>query len=377
MRKQFLTVVAVALCTAVASFAAKAADDDLLIGTLFPLTGPGAATGAEQEHGVDLAIEHLNAAGGIGGHKLRAVVEDSIGRPDQAVLGYNRLVGLNKVPVVMSAYSSVSLAIAPLGARDKVLVVNSGPQADQLGDAGPFLLNTIPQVHGEAKVLAQYAWQKLGKTAALLYENAAAGQSGSRDFKTAFEALGGKIVADQPTEFGQTNYRPALLTIKAANPAMVYVAVTQNFDTIAEQVSQTPHFPPVIGNTYSTPFFGKAGAVGFYNTTVLSNSPPALAAEFKKKFNTDFFEINAREYYNAVYIIGQGMKKALDDGKPVTGETLRDAILQIGTFNSDIANISFNADSHGPGQSSYTAQRPIIIQQNQEHDRLTIPFTPE
>lgn len=376
MRRKWFVVAAVALCAALASLPARAAGDDLVIGTLFPLTGPGAVTGTWQQQGVELAMKHINARGGINGHMMRAVVEDSNGRPDQGVLGFNRLVDLNKVPVVFSAYSSVTLAVAPLGVRNKVLVINSGAQADPLGDAGPFLINTMPQVRGEAIVLAQFARQKLGKTAALLFENAAAGQSGATDFKAAFEARGGKILDEEPTEFGETNYRAALLKIKAMGPDMVYIAMTQNFQVLAEQIGQTPQFPPVVGNTYITPFFGLPGATGFYNTTVVSESPPALEAEFKKTYDQTVFDINTRETYNTTNIIAQGMKKVVDDGKPMTGENIRDAILAIGTFKSDIATISFK-NASGPGRSSYTADRPILIQQNREHDHLTIAFTPE
>ncbi len=365
MRRIALAAAAVLL---LAGTTTKSHAQDLLIGTLLPLTGPGSATGTEQQRGVDLAIKHINAKGGVNGRMLKAVVEDSTGRPDQAVLGFNRLTDLNKVPVVMSAYSSVTLAIDPLAARKKVLVVNSGAQSDQLADASPYLINTIPQIRGEAEYLAKFVFEKLGKTAALLYENASAGRSGRDGFAKAFEALGGKIVADEPTEFGQTNYRPALLSIKASGAEVLYIAVTQNFAAIAEQASQIPGFPDVVGNTFSTPFFGKRGAEGWYNTTVISKIPPALEAEFKSTYKVDFFEVQSREYYNTVYIIAAAMKKVLDDGKEVDGTNLRDAILAIGNFKSDIADITF--------ENSNTAKRPIAIEKNGATERIAVDYTP-
>ncbi len=359
---------AVAATLFMAGAVTEAYAEDLLIGTLLPLTGPGSATGTEQQNGINLAIKHINAKGGINGMMLKAVVEDSTGRPDQAVLGFNRLTDLNNVKVVMSAYSSVTLAVDPLAARKEVLLVNAGAQSDQLATAGPYLINTIPQIQGEAEFLAEFAKQKLGTSAALLYENAAAGRSGRDDFAKAFEALGGKIVADEPTEFGQTNYRPSLLAIKASGAQVLYIAVTQNFAAIAEQISLIPDFPSVVGNTFSTPFFGKPGAEGWYNTTVVSKIPPALAEEFKAEYNVDFFEVQSREYYNSVFIIADAMKKVLDDGKEVNGTNLRDAILAIGTFKSEIADITFDG--------SNTAKRPIAIEQNGKNERIVIDFSP-
>lgn len=368
MRNRLFAAIAAAAISVFSAGSAFAADE-LQIGTIFPLTGPGAVTGTQQQRGVDLAIKHINAAGGVNGRMLKAVVEDSAGRPDQAVLAFNRMVELNNVPVVMTAYSSVGLAVAPLATRREVLAINSGAQSDALGDASPYLLNTLPLVRDEAPVMAQYAIKNIGKTAAILYENASAGESGRDDFKKSFEELGGKVLVEEPAEFGLTNYRPLLLKIMAAKPDVVYIAVTQNFNVIAEQVAQIDGFPKVVGNTFSTPFFGQPGAVGWYNTTVLSKSPPALEKEYKETYNDPLFEIQTREYYNSVNIIAQAMKRVLDEGKEVNGANLKAAIFDIGEFKSEIADISFT--------DSNTADREILIQQNGEKERTTIDFKPE
>ena len=60
--------------------------------------------------------------------------------------------------------------------------------------------------------MTKYALAKLGKTAAVIYENAQAGIDGRDDFKKIW-AGGGKIVADEAVEFGQTNYRPTMLKV--------------------------------------------------------------------------------------------------------------------------------------------------------------------
>ena len=342
------------------------ADDELLIGTLFPLTGPGAAVGKEMQAGVDFAIEKINAAGGIDGMKVRAVIEDTGGRPDQAVLSFNRLVERDGVPVMLSAYSSVALAVAPLATRNEVLVINPGAQSDSLGDASPYLLNTIPLVRDEAPVLAKFVTEKIGKTAAIIYENAAAGNDGRNDFKATFEAAGGTILAEEPIEFGQTNYRPTLLKVAGLKADMVYVVMTQSHAVFAEQVGQIADFPQVVGHTFSTPFFGSPGAIGWYNTSVRSNVPDDLAKEFKEKTGAAEFGLFAREYFNAVNIIAKAASKIRSDNSELNGSSIREAIFSIGTFNSDIADIVF--------EGSNTAKRPVDILQNTESARVRIPF---
>jgi branched-chain amino acid transport system substrate-binding protein len=342
------------------------AQDELLVGTLFPLTGPGAAVGLQMQQGVDFAIQKINAGGGINGLKLRAIHEDTGGRPDQAVLSFNRLVDREGVPVVISAYSSVALAIAPLAARKSVLVINPGAQSDSLGDASPYLLNTIPLVRDEAPVLSKFAIGKIGKTAAIIYENAAAGTDGRNDFKSTFEALGGKVVAEEPIEFEQTNYRSTLLKVAALHPDMVYVVMTQSHGVFADQVSQIKDFPQVVGHTFSTPFFGSPGAVGWYNTSVRSNIPEKLGTEFVGKFGAKEFGLFSREYFNVINIVAKAAAKVKTDGKELNGEDLKAAIFELKTFNSDIADITF--------EGSNTAKRPVDILQNTTSERLRIPF---
>lgn len=348
------------------ALAPAASAEELLIGTLFPLTGPGAAVGEEMQAGVDFAIEKINAAGGIDGMKVRAVIEDTGGRPDQAVLSFNRLVERDGVPVALSAYSSVALAVAPLATRNEVLVINPGAQSDSLGEAGPYLLNTIPLVRDEAPVLAKFVTEKIGKTAAIIYENAAAGNDGRNDFKATFEAAGGTILGEEPIEFGQTNYRSTLLKVAGMAPDMVYVVMTQSHAVFAEQVAQIADFPQVVGHTFSTPFFGSPGAVGWYNTSVRSNVPEGLAKEFKEKTGSLEFGLFAREYFNAVNIIVKAASKVKSENSELSGSSLRKAIFDIKSFKSDIADIVF--------EDSNTAKRPVDILQNTEDARVRIPF---
>ena len=70
-----------------------------MIGAILPLTGPAAPIGIEEQQGVQFAVDRLNAKGGVRGRKIKVLFEDSQGKPDQGVLGFNRLVDLNNVPV--------------------------------------------------------------------------------------------------------------------------------------------------------------------------------------------------------------------------------------------------------------------------------------
>ena len=343
---------------------ALAQPKELLLGALLPLTGPAAPIGIEEQQGVQFAVDQANARGGVAGLQVRVRFDDSQGKPDQAVLAFNRMIDLDNVPALVTAFSSVSLAIAPLATRREVLVVNPAAQTDKLENASPYLINTIPMVRHEASVLARYAIEKVGKRAAIIYENAAAGLDGGGDFRKYFEQAGGTIIAEEPVEFGQTNYRSTLLKVASAKPDFVYIAITQSHEAMADQVGQIPGFPRAIGNTFSRPFFGHAATDGWYQTAIQSGYPDAATVEaFKKQFNLGDMGFFAREYYNATNIVLEAAKSVLDSGGKITGSSLRDAILKIKTFESPIASISFETN---------TALRPVEILQYRGPERVLV-----
>jgi branched-chain amino acid transport system substrate-binding protein len=347
-----------------ATGSAQAQGKELVLGALLPLTGPAAPIGLEEQQGVQFAIDQINAKGGLNGTPVRVIFDDSQGKPDQAVLAFNRMADLESVPALITAFSSISLAIAPLATRREILVVNPAAQTDKLETASPFLLNTIPLVKAEAQVLAKYATAKVGKKAAIVYENAAAGIDGRDDFRKYFEEAGGEIIAEEPVEFGQTNYRATLLKIASVKPDFVYIAITQSHQAMADQVGQIPDFPVSIGNTFSRPFFGYPSTEGWYQTAIQSGYPDAAVLDaFKGQFKVEDMGFFAREYYNATNIVIEAAKQVADKGGDLTGTSIKEAILEIKTFNSPIANIVFETN---------TASRPVEIQRYEGKERKVI-----
>ncbi|MBE7522071.1 MAG: amino acid ABC transporter substrate-binding protein [Burkholderiales bacterium] len=329
---------------------------DIVIGALLPLTGPPAPVGLEQQQGVQFAVDRVNARGGLHGHKVRVAYEDSQGKPDVAVLSFNRLLDLENVPLAITAFSSVSLAIAPIATRRKVVLLNAAAQSNKLENASPFLFNTIPLVKDETGAITNYLYRTLGKkTAAVIYENVAAGIDGKDDFKRSFEALGGKVLAEEPVEFGLTNYRPTLLKAAAAKPDVVFVVITQGHPTFVEQAAQTPGLPVVAGTTFVNPLCCYAGSAGWYQSAIKSDIAPEIRGAFVSRYKTKDMGFFAREYFNATDIGLQAIDHVLAQGKPVTGEAVRDAIFAIKTFRSSVGDVTFDR--------SNTAKRGVEIQQ--------------
>ena len=112
------------------AIAAPCRAEPIRIGAIQPLTGPGAVIGTQQMRGIQFAIDQANEKGGIRGEKIEVLFEDNQAKPDQSILSFNKLVDLQHLQVIFSAYSGPSLAMAPLATRKKILLINAGAQAD-------------------------------------------------------------------------------------------------------------------------------------------------------------------------------------------------------------------------------------------------------
>jgi branched-chain amino acid transport system substrate-binding protein len=332
--RQWSRVVGLAVTLAACVIATEAsAADPILLGAILPLTGPAGVIGTQEQRGLQFAIDEINAKGGVGGHPIQIQFEDNQAKPDQSVLSFNKLVDLQHVAVVFSGFSGPTLAMAPLATRKKVLLVNAGAQADKLADASPYLINTLPTIADEIAVLAKYLTDEGKKTVAILFENDAAGISGRDDYLKFFPAAGAKIVAQEPSQFGQTDFRPPLLKLADSKPDVVLLAITAGLLQLAQQYRQLELKFLVAGTTFMAdpPTIADASSKGFLHTQVRIDAPADLAANFQKKYaaDMDFF---AKQYYNAATVVLTSLAKVVADKKEITGETVRQAVFDIRKF---------------------------------------------
>lgn len=327
-----------------------AQDKEIVLGAILPLTGAGASIGREQQNGIQYAVDKINATGGIRGQKVRFVFEDTQGKPDQGVLAFNRLTDLHQIQAVVTAYSSVSLAIAPLATRKKVFVINPAAQTNKLADASPYLVNTIALAKDEVALIAKFAAENLGKKAGVFYDNAAVGIDIRDDFKKSFLAAGGTIVADEPVEFGSTNLRPTLLKIAAVKPDFVLMAATTGPGVVADQIMQVPGYPQVIGTSFYAPF--PTYPLTVHHTLVRSSVDAETDKEFSAKFNTKGMPYYSREYASASQILFKVIDRLIEKGRPISGENLRSGLFEIKSFDIPGGKVTFDTN---------TAKRDIDI----------------
>jgi branched-chain amino acid transport system substrate-binding protein len=307
--------------------------ETIRFGAILPLTGPGGMTGTQEMRGIQFAVDKANAAGGVRGNKIEILFEDNQARPDQSILSFNKLADLQRVALIFSAYSGPLLAMAPLATRKKILLINAGAQADKLATASPYLINTLPTIGDEVKILSQYLTAEGKKQGAILFENNAAGIAGRDDYVKYFPTAGGTILAQEPTQFGQTDFRPALLKLVNARPEVMLVSITAGLLQIAQQYKQLGLDFTVARATFlaDPDTIADPSSEGFVHTQMRIDVPQELAAEFKAKFGVEmaFF---VRQYYNATQVVLAVTDTVLANGKKLTGESLHDTLFKIRRF---------------------------------------------
>jgi len=216
MKKLFVLL---AVCT-VAVFGQQV----IKIGFIAPLTGPAAADGYSALQSALIAVDYINAHGGINGIPVQLVYYDDALSPDQAAALARKLIEGDKVAVVVSgSYSSTSRAAAAVCQELRVPFVAAYAVHPSIVQAGEYAFRVGMAAQIQGRVGGYFACRELGaRRIALLIMNNDFGISLAQAFKDAALPLGATIVYEKRYPLGETEFRDYLTAIKAADPDLVY-----------------------------------------------------------------------------------------------------------------------------------------------------------
>jgi len=331
-----LSAVAVLLLAGVLCGGALAADT-IKVGVLLPLTGSQAKFGEIEKRSYEMAAEEINAKGGIKGMKIELLFEDDTGKPDVGRSGVEKLISREKVPVITGGYSSsVTAAAAPVAQQFKVPFVICTGSADDITEKGyDYVFRINPPASEYPKSVETFLKEVATdvKTAALLYENSAFGQSSSKSFEEDAKASGLKIVVKEGYQAGAIDFKPILTKVKAANPDMIYmVSYVMDASLLMRQSKELRINPKLFvggGAGFTLPEFAKSAgdaADGVYSATLWVETLPFPGAKeyfdkYKKKYG-DETEYHGAEAYAAMYVVADALTRA----KSITPKDVRDAL---------------------------------------------------
>ncbi len=209
-----------------AAGSAAAERDTILIGEFGSLTGSEATFGQSTHNGIVLALEEVNAAGGIKGKKVELKTYDDQGKTQEAGTVVTRLITEDQVVAIIGEVaSSLSLAGGRVAQQYGVPMVSpssTNPQVTQIGDM-IFRVCFIDPYQGF--VVAKFARENLKlENVAVLYDQAQAYSKGLKDdFVKSFTEMGGKITSEQAYTGGDQDFSAQLTTIRGTNPQAIFV----------------------------------------------------------------------------------------------------------------------------------------------------------
>lgn len=320
----------------IASFAgcAKKESSDtkstFLIGGSGPLTGDYASYGISVRNAAQIAIDEINAAGGVNGTTFELKFLDDEAGAQQAISAYNKLMDDGVDAILGTVTSGSCEAIAPLTNEDGILQITPSASSDKsIQFDNQFRICFTDPFQGAE--VAKYAVDKAGyKNIAIIYNVGDTYSIGiTESFKKEVTAKGATIVAEESYASGDVDFNTQLTKIQSTNPDVIFIpGYYQEIASITNQAAQ---------KGMTTPYLGVDGWDGVLNvlkdtsvvegatftTPFVANDPDEAVQKFVKAYEKAYNATPdqfAADAYDGVYCIKAAIEKA--------GSTDNDALIK-------------------------------------------------
>ncbi|CAK0770115.1 branched-chain amino acid transport system substrate-binding protein [uncultured Gammaproteobacteria bacterium] len=197
------------------------------VGAIEILTGPNARYGVSIKTGLELALDEINAAGGVLGHPLTLIVEDSAGNKEQAINAARKLIARDKVAAIIGpTLSNEMFAVGPVANERKIPIIGTSTTAKGITDIGPYVFRTSLPESDVIPVTLKTAQAKFGiKRVAVMYGNDDAfTKSGYDVFKETLDKMGIEIATIETFGGKDSDFSAQLTKIKGLNVEAVVVS---------------------------------------------------------------------------------------------------------------------------------------------------------
>ena len=328
------------------------AQESLKIGAPQPMTGPDAPFGVKFKNAYSMAVEEINANGGVNGRKIDVMIEDHGAKIPLAATVAEKLITEEKVLVLTGGRASgQALEIASIAQRLKTPYLVDHPSADIITSKGfewVFRNNPTGSIYPEAfDAFISEVPGAMPKSVAVIYDNTVFGKTIGNSVKIFLKSKNVPIVSDEAYSVNSLDFKPVMTKIKATNPDYLLMIAVSTTDAVlmtrqAKEIGVTPRAFVGFGGGFGVVDFAKQlGPLSdnVFSSAAWSGNPnkPATAA-FYKKFK-DRYGFLPKEHevegYSAIYIIADALKHAkLTGDLAADREAVRQALL-----NTDMTTV--------------------------------------
>lgn len=358
MGKRLVIVLAVVSVIGFLLPAISSAGDTIKVGILGPMTGPQAYDiGCTMRDGAILAMEEINAKGGIKGKKFEWIVIDDEATPAKSVNGANKLIFSDKIDIIIGpANSGCALAVGKLTVPNKIVNIIPGQRADLTSPDRDYVYRCSLTDKEIAKKMIWYIGDKYKKFA-LIHDTTGYGEDWYQTIKAIFTEKGIKPVADESFELYTPDLTPQAIRIKESGAEIIiWLSVGADVPTLVKAENRIGLKVDHLG----TNGFGGVSVIGlagkevdgfiFPDTVdVRKKQWEVFSDKYRKRFNYPEVITNhpPAQAYDAIHMLAQALEKtngetrealknAIDAGVSIDGATCR-----IGT-----GGMSWRKDKH-------------------------------
>jgi branched-chain amino acid transport system substrate-binding protein len=358
------------------------------IGVVIDMTGRQSNLGVGNKRGLEIAVESINAAGGIHGRKLKAIIYDSESDTAKGVIDTKRLIDVDKA-VVLAGYSSSATSLSCIQTIEagKIPMFASAPADKIWKPTKKWIFNVVPrQKEASIPILLRNLQQRGAKKIAYIYIDTAYGQTGKATLDEVCKEMNIKPVIVEKYAPGSTDAGPQVTHIKAAGADGLLITGNVPDTAMVIKNARELGFNGIIVSDYAIvgPEFielaGKNGE-GIVSTSLKTlvapdlpeNDPQKKVAmdlytKYTKKYGA--FSLYAGHTWDEAYMIAEALKKVdpkLDPSKDADlvkiREQPRNNIEQIKNFVGQNGVFNYSADNHnGLGPDCYV---PVVIEKGQ------------
>ena len=356
-----------------------------LIGCVVDLTGRQSNLGIATKRGLEIAIEAINAAGGVNGRQLKAIYNDGESEASKGVIHTKRLIEVEKV-AVLAGYDSSGTSMAAIQTVEtgKTAIICSAPIDKLWIPTKKWVFNVVPrQREASIPMLIENLQQRGAKKIAYLYIDTAYGQIGKETFDWAVKDMRITPALEEVYAPGTTDVSPQITHVKVAGADGLLITGNVPDTALVIKTARDLGFTKPIASDYAvvSPEFIELGgkyAEGIVTTSLKAlvapdlpaNDPQkkvamALYSRYTKLYGP--FSLYAGHTWDSAYIIAGALKNvdpALDPAKPADlvkiREQIRDNIEKTKGFVGQNGVFNYGPDNHnGLGPKCYV---PVVIE---------------
>jgi branched-chain amino acid transport system substrate-binding protein len=351
-----------AICFLAAVPLGASAANEIIIGQYGSMTGGSATFGVSTDEGIRLALDKINANGGVLGKQINVVTEDTQGRAEEAVTAVQKLINQDKVVAVIGEVASGnSLAAAPVCQRAHVPMLTPASTNPKVTQVGNYIFRSCFIDPFQGPVMARFALNDLkAKRIAVFYDVRQPYSTGLREvFIDAVKKGGGEIVADESYSTNDIDFSAQLTKIQGTKPDVVYLpGYYSEVGLIFKQAKAQGLNCPFLGgdgwDSAQTYKIAGDAANGNYFTNHYSpdeDRPEVkeFVAAYKAKYDGKTPDTMAILGYDAMNLMADAISRA----NSTKGRDIRDALAKTKDFPGASGTITLDKNRN--------AQKPIVI----------------